>query len=426
MVATLYQRWLAVLEARPAQTAVSCPATSQKWTFQELHALAQQQAVEKIYFPAGRSIEFFAKVLAGWMHAALVCPLDGQQPADLPDPAFLQKNRLIHAKLTSGSTGQPSLVLFTADQLLADVTSIVAGMGLRADSPNVAAISLAHSYGFSNIVLPLLCYGIPVVLVRDPFPAAVAQALAETPNATVAAVPALWRAWHQAGILNAYIRLAISAGAGLPLALEQSIYAECGLKLHNFYGSSECGGIAYDAAPLPRQEDNALGNALPNVEISSLADGRICIHGPSVAHSYWPATEGPLAEGKFTIPDVIEISPTGQLHMLGRLGDVMNLAGRKLHPSVLEQVLSQVPGVAECVVFSIPSPDLARQEETVAVLNLQANFSLPAIQRQATAALSAWQVPRHWWVTDTLRPNDRGKISRAAWRSAYLAARPQS
>ena len=48
------------------------------------------------------------------------------------------------------------MVAFTAAQLMADAENIVTTMGLRPDWPNLGVLSLAHSYGFSNLVLPLL------------------------------------------------------------------------------------------------------------------------------------------------------------------------------------------------------------------------------------------------------------------------------
>ena len=54
---------------------------------------------------------------------------------------------------------------------MADAENIVATMGLRPDWPNLGVISLAHSYGFSNLVLPLLLHGIPLILAPVPLPA---------------------------------------------------------------------------------------------------------------------------------------------------------------------------------------------------------------------------------------------------------------
>ena len=43
-------------------------------------------------------------------------------------------------------------------------------MGLRPDWPNLGVISMAYSYGFSNLVLPLLLHGIPLFLAPAPLP----------------------------------------------------------------------------------------------------------------------------------------------------------------------------------------------------------------------------------------------------------------
>ena len=81
----------------------------------------------------------------------------------------------------------------------ADAENIVATMGLRADWPNLGVISLAHSYGFSNLVLPLLLHGIPLILAPAPLPEIIRRAAESRKSITLAAVPAMWRAWHEAG-----------------------------------------------------------------------------------------------------------------------------------------------------------------------------------------------------------------------------------
>jgi len=45
--------------------------------------------------------------------------------------------------------------------------------------------------------------------------------------------------------------------APLPLSLECAVFEQHGLKIHNFYGTTECGGIAVDASATPRTEDLA-------------------------------------------------------------------------------------------------------------------------------------------------------------------------
>src|SRR5437763_6003551 len=145
-------------------------------------------------------------------------------------------------------------------------------MGLRPEWPNLGVISLAHSYGFSNLVTPLLLHGIPLLLSDSPLPEAVRRAAVLADSVTLPAVPALGRASHEARAIPQNARLAISAGAPLPLSLEQAVFDATGIKLHNFYGASECGGIAYDGAALPRCDAACVGAPLRNVEISVNAD----------------------------------------------------------------------------------------------------------------------------------------------------------
>src|SRR5206468_4690574 len=144
----------------------------------------------------------------------------GQTP-----PPFVQVPAgCVHLKTTSATTGEPRFIAFTAGQLMADAENIVATMGLRREWPNLGVISLAHSYGFSNLVTPLLLHGIPLLLCDSPLPEAVRRAALSAEAITLPAVPALWRAWHEAGAIAANVRLAISAGAPLPLPLERSVF----------------------------------------------------------------------------------------------------------------------------------------------------------------------------------------------------------
>ena len=89
---------------------------------------------------------------------------------------------------------------------MADAENIVATMGLRADWPNLGVISMAHSYGFSNLVLPLLLHGIPLILAPAPLPEIIRRAAENEPAITLAAVPAMWRAWHEADAIPPGVR----------------------------------------------------------------------------------------------------------------------------------------------------------------------------------------------------------------------------
>jgi acyl-CoA synthetase (AMP-forming)/AMP-acid ligase II len=340
----------------------------------------------------------------------VVCPLEPDQasPAVPPPP-----RGTAHLKITSATTGPARCIAFTAAQLAADADQLVPTMGLRPEWPNLGAISLAHSYGFSNLVTPLLLHGIPLILPGSALPEAVRRAATLVPALTLPGVPALWRAWHEADAIPPHTRLALSAGAPLPLPLETAVFARHGLKLHNFYGASECGGIAYDATETPRTDPALAGTAVRGVDLDVAENGCLVVSSPAVGQTYWPEPNPALAEGRFHTADLATWRE-GRLYLRGRASDVINVAGRKVSPEVIEEALLAHPGVRECVVLGVPAPESDRGEDIAAVVVPRAPVSEAELRAHLAARLPAWQVPRVWRFMAALPVSPRGKVSRAA------------
>lgn len=443
--------WHALAARRAGDTAVVDLRTGRRWSFGELQAAATEASraaagaghspadAESVICPRTTGADFIVDLLAVWESGGVVCPLDEGVPP--PDSSIWHGMRAafprtVLAKTTSGSTGVPRHVLFSAEALAADAAAIVRTMGLRPDLPNIGAISLAHSYGFSNLVLPLILHGIPLVLAASPLPESVRAALdavghgvAGGRRAVLPGVPAMWRAWHNSGLIEpGRIHLAISAGAPLPLDLEHRVWSESGVKIHNFLGSSECGGIAYDRSPRPREDAGLIGSPLDGVHLHADPSGRLVVESPAVALAYWPPdhpaaspAETGLSPGQFRTGDLAE-QCDGGWRLLGRAADTLNLAGRKLHPLEIESLLRTHPAVRECLVFGIPASDPARGEEMVAAIAIAADD--PAAWNHLTAwlgaRLPAWKCPRHWWLCPDLAATVRGKLPRHHWRSRFL------
>lgn len=415
----LYDRWRRLALARPDSLALVDFNSARRWSFLELFQAGETGPAPEgpISFPCCGSAEFVIEVLRAWRCGRVVCPLEQGQVR--PPITMALPGGVAHLKMTSATTGEPRLVAFTEAQLAADPENIVLTMGLRPDWPNLAVISLAHSYGFSNLVLPLLLHGIPLIQVGSALPEVLRAAAGTYPSVTLAAVPALWQAWHAADAIPSNVRLAISAGAPLPVSLEQGIYAGRGLKVHNFYGSSECGGIAYDNSDLPRTVGSCAGSPLHNVNVSVAEDGCLEVRGAAVAETYWPKAASELSNGVFRTSDVGEIVD-GIVHLNGRAGDQINVAGRKVLPETIEAVLAAHPQVRACLAFGVPSSDAQRGETIVACVAGKSGRLSDTLKQFALTHLPAWQVPRDWWFVENLEPNGRGKLSRAEWRKRYL------
>jgi len=410
----LYEHWLRTALERPAEIALREGASGRQWTFGELaDAGGKRESVAgKVAYPRGISAEFVIHVLQAWRDRRIVCPLEPGQAAPVVEPP---PEGIVHLKTTSATNGRSRLVAFTAEQLAADAENIVATMGLRQDWPNLGVISLAHSYGFSNLILPLLLHGVPLILADSPLPESVRRAAAAEGELTLAAVPALWRAWLDAEAIPPNVRLAISAGAPLPVPLEEEAFVRRGLKIHNFYGSSECGGIAFDASTGPRQDGTCAGAPLHGVQCAMGSEGCLEVRSSAVGQTYWPQPAEQLQDGIFRTSDLAELSG-GLVYLRGRSGDQINVAGRKVSPETIERVLLAHPAVRECVVFGTPSADVERSEKIVACVALKTETPAEELKKWLLAELPAWQVPRDWRIVDSLAASARGKLSRTEWR----------
>jgi acyl-CoA synthetase (AMP-forming)/AMP-acid ligase II len=414
----LFELWQRTLRNAPNSWALRDLPSNQSWTFAQLDQAASQTRLPPgpVAFPQGLTPDFLFTLLASWKEGRVVCPLERNQS---PPPLDTLPPGCVHLKLTSASTGPSRTIAFTADQLVADVEHIVDTMGLRPDWPNLGVISIAHSYGFSNLALPLLLKGIPLVLCPTSLPEVIRQTARTIGPVTVPAVPALWQAWHDAGAITPEFRLGISAGAPLPLPLECAVHQSTGFRIHNFYGASECGGIAYDSAPEPRTDAACVGAPLQGISLCINHSGCLTVRSRAVGETYWPDPDPCLSKGVYQTTDLATLH--GNVVFLhGRTSDLINVAGRKINPESIEYVLRTHPTVRQCLVFGVPADNPGRGDVIVALVDCRAATNAAALRAFLLATLPSWQIPRDWRFVTDLNADTRGKLSRAQWRQRYL------
>jgi acyl-coenzyme A synthetase/AMP-(fatty) acid ligase len=321
-------------------------------------------------------------------------------------------------KLTSGTTSRPRAIRFTAGQLAADCDNICETMGIDERDLNFGVIPFSHSYGFSNLITPLLCRGVPLVASEDRMPRAILHDLARTGATVFPGMPVFFEklAGMEGGAALPALRLCISAGAPLPARVGEAFSARYGLKVHTFYGSSECGGIGYDRSEERVYEEGFVGTAMRNVEIAQFGEaGQIAVRSRAVGDGYYPEPEAEaLGGGRFVPADLVRMGARG-MYLVGRATDVINIAGRKLNPAEVEARLVECPGVRQVVVFGVASA--LRNEEAVACVSGSADIE--EVLRYAREVLSGWQVPKDVWLVDEMPVNDRGKVSRRELARRY-------
>ncbi len=106
------------------------------------------------------------------------------------------------------------------------------------------------------------------------------------------------------------------------------------------------------------------GKPLDGVRVVRIGYDRIAVEGENVSDGYFPHSDEAILNGKRFVPgDIVEWSDWG-MRLIGRVTDVLNVAGKKVHPSIVEEHLRKLPGVIDAVVFGIPST--IRNEDLVA------------------------------------------------------------
>jgi acyl-CoA synthetase (AMP-forming)/AMP-acid ligase II len=347
-------------------------------------------------------------------------PTEGSLPAIITRPgqpaAALCQAALL--KLTSGSTGRPKGILTTERNLVADCLSICATMGITAEDRNLGAIPFSHSYGFSNLVTPLLLQGTAIVYSNEYLPLSLLE-LSNRHHVTVLpGIPLVFEHLSKLPPIDgtfATVRTFISAGAPLAATTSRRFRDRFGTPIHTFYGCSECGGISYDRLG-GAVERGSVGAPLEGVTLRIDADmDRLVVESASVAIGYFdPVQEScdKFTPGRFLTDDIVETTADGELRIVGRVNELMNVAGKKVNPREIEATILQIDGVQEVRVFGEPAG--ARGDVVAAAIVATPEVSREQIRAHCRSHLSAHKVPRIIKLIDALPVDERGKVKRSA------------
>ena len=123
---------------------------------------------------------------------------------------------------------------------------------------------------------------------------------------------------------------------------------------------------------------------------------------------------------RFVPGDIVEWTNLG-LRLVGRVSDFVNIAGKKVHPAIIEEHLQKLPGVIDAIVFGIPSAN--RNEDLVAYVVASTTISRQLLESHCREGLSSWQVPREFQIVAELPFNQRGKINRSELSRLHLESR---
>jgi long-chain acyl-CoA synthetase len=294
----------------------------------------------------------------------------------------------------------------------------------------LCALPMFHCFGQNAIMNSLVTAGGTLLLHERFVPDAFVAAVAAHGITILYGVPTMYILFLSMPAADfRAVRLCFSAAATLPGDVEARWHASHGHWIQQGYGLTETSPFAsYNHDVAFRR--GSVGTPIENVEMKivdaddrEVADGALCeivIKGPNVMKGYFgdaAATAASIREGWFHSGDIGYRDGDGYFFIVDRLKDMINVAGFKVFPREVEEVLFRHPAVKEAAVVGIPDPVRGEAVKAFVVVNDGASVSAEALQALCRAAIAGVKVPEQIEFIPALPKNPTGKILKKELRT---------
>lgn len=144
--------------------------------------------------------------------------------------------------------------------------------------------------------------------------------------------------------------------------------------------------------------------------------GQLIARGPSLMSSYLnlpERTAATLRKGWYFTGDAAHADDDGFITVMGRMDHTIKTGGENVHPSEIENVLFDHPGIANAAVVGLPSRKWG-QAVCAAIIGKDAGLTAAALDAfcRASPSLAAFKRPRHYFFVDEIPANSTGKVER--------------
>jgi o-succinylbenzoate---CoA ligase len=333
-------------------------------------------------------------------------------PGRLPDD-----ERCLAVVQTSGSTGHPRGVILSRRAFAASASASAENLGWRDDDRWLIHLPLSHVGGLSIVTRCLIARRAVVIAPpRDGFePAELAEIMARDRVTLLSLVPTqlirlldLEPAWQPPRALRALLL----GGAAAPYDLLERA-ARRGVPVLTTYGLTEaCSQVATQRPGTPRAP-GAVGPPLPGVDVR-IASGEIQVRGPTLMTAYHPeGADSAFDGGWLATGDLGRFDAEGNLHVIGRLREVIISGGENVHPREVEIALESAPGVQSACVFGIADATWGELVAAALVPARAGACDLTAIDAHVRDRLAPFKRPRRLALLPELPLLPSGKFDRA-------------
>ena len=226
-----------------------------------------------------------------------------------------------------------------------------------------------------------------------------------------------------------HLRSAVGGGMAVQQAVAMAWFKRTGCPIIEGYGLSETSPVLTCNRVDNTEWTGTIGLPLPSTDIAIRDDannylplghpGEICARGPQLMAGYWQrADETALVmtpDGYFRTGDIGIMNATGQVTIVDRKKDMIDVSGLKVYPNEVETVIASHPGVLECAVVGVPDEHSGEAVKAY-VVKKDPNLTAQDLIAFCKSQLTGYKIPRHIEFRTELPKTNVGKILRRELR----------
>lgn len=337
---------------------------------------------------------------------------------------------------TSGTTGRPKGVMLSHRNLYSNISAANELVGLTSEDSILVVVPTYFIHGRMQILTHALIGGTLVFSAGFHFPKKVVQEIEESGVSGFSGVPyhfkTLMKALREAKLER--LRYVLVTGGALSLAeLEELQAALPNVGIHVAYGQTEASPrITYIGPNELFVHRGSSGRALPGVLVEVVGEdgdalppgqvGEVVASGPNIMKGYVSGDE--VSSGRIDDRGRLRTGDLGRfdgewLYLVGRKSDMMKLAGERVFPKEIEDVIDRHPAVKESAVFAIPDPRLGERLVALVVAEADQSLTLPELRSHCLGEMSFVRVPRELHLVEALPKTGSGKLNRGGLAALY-------
>ncbi|MGB1118172.1 MAG: acyl-CoA synthetase [Parvibaculales bacterium] len=340
---------------------------------------------------------------------------------------------------TSGTTGHPKGAMITHGMVFYNIVNLSMPAGVDSKSVQLVVLPLFHTGGLNCYANPILHAGGQILLMRDFEPGAALGVLGDADLGVTHffAVPAPYQFMMQHPDFDSTdlsrVKNAGVGGAPCAEAILQGWLGR-GVPLVQGWGMTETspGGISLEADDALRKIGSA-GKALMHTEIRIIDEdgvdvgpnevGELIIKGPNITPGYWnnpEATEKSFIDGWLKTGDAAKRDDEGFVYIVDRSKDMYISGGENVYPAEVENVIYQLPQIAEAAVIGVPSERWGETGKAVLVLKPGEALEADTVIGHCIKNLAKFKVPGSVEFIEALPRNATGKVLKRNLRDMYV------